>query len=35
MLNNPIATMFASLACVVLGVAFVAAVLGFRGRKRK
>ena len=35
MLENPIATMFASLACVVLGVAIVAAVLGFLRRKRK
>lgn len=35
MLDNPIATIFASLACVVLGVALVAAVLGFVRRKRK
>lgn len=35
MLNNPIATIFASLACVVLGVAIVAAVLGFMRRRRK
>ena len=35
MLENPIATVFASLACVVLGVAIVAAVLGFMRRRRK
>ena len=35
MLNSPVATVLASIACVALGVCLVAIVLSFQRRRRK